>query len=196
MRVSVSYVKNVCVSRTMRESRALDITRVEPSSSEEPCQCCWHYCLYSEDVKGLQMLSHYYCFSNWLGWQNSLYFSTNAWTYFWAEETKIEGGPIILLLCLYTMPGSLSPFLYISNVFLSLPHPFFLLSLSLLFFLHSPCTTTLHLEGLFEFRGYCVRRCPPNYFSREGQCIPCDEPCPTGRRVLCSHGNQTSFMLP
>ena len=95
MHVSVSYVKNTCVSCTMRESweLALDITRVELSSSEEPCQC-WHYCLYSEVVEGLQMLSHYYCFSNWLGWQNSLYFSTDARTYFWAEETKItkKGG--------------------------------------------------------------------------------------------------------
>ena len=101
MRVSVSYVKNACASRTMRESRALDITRVELSSSEEPCQCCWHYCLYSEDVKGLQMLSHYYCFSNWLGWQNSLYFSTNARTYLWAEETKM----VVLLYyyCVYTL---------------------------------------------------------------------------------------------
>ena len=37
------------------------------------------------------------------------------------------------------------------------------------------------LEGLFELSGNCLLRCPENYFSREGQCIPCDGPCPTGR---------------
>ena len=116
----------------------------------------------------------------------------------WRDKNYQKRRVVLLYYyCVFnTMPGSLSPFLYISNILLSLPHPFFLLSLSLLFFFHSPHTTPLYLEGLFEFGGYCVRRCPQNYFSREGQCIPCDEPCPRGRRVPCSHGNQTSFMLP
>ena len=39
-------------------------------------------------------------------------------------------------------------------------------------------------EGLFELSGSCLLRCPENFFSDEGRCIPCDGPCPRGKRDL------------
>ena len=40
----------------------------------------------------------------------------------------------------------------------------------------------IHPVGLFELGGNCLLRCPANHFPREGQCIPCDGPCPTGKK--------------
>ena len=74
--------------------------------------------------------------------------------------------------------------IYISNILLFLP----LLPSHAPSHVPSPLISPSHTAGLVEFSGYCILRCPENYFSREGQCIACDGPCPTGERVLCSHG--------
>ena len=65
-------------------------------------------------------------------------------------------------------------------IFLPPPIPLFLFILPSVLIPSS----LLFLEGLFELSGNCLLRCPANHFSREGQCISCDGPCPTGERSI------------
>ena len=55
---------------------------------------------------------------------------------------------------------------------------------SFLSFLHPSHIPRSLPEGLFELSGSCLLRCPENFFSDEGRCIPCDGPCPRGKSEL------------
>ena len=51
-------------------------------------------------------------------------------------------------------------------------------------------------EDLFELSGSCLLRCPENFFSEGGRCIPCDGPCPRGKSNLLETMATRVFTIP